>query len=129
MIHGYQSIGQSYNPHIVRRTPRDIAFDNDTFRATMIYSPRHKTVLSESVANLREHNPEKYQELLTSVREFSTFNEDNDPHEEHDFGSIVLGEITYFWKIDYFDSGFKFGLNPYEGKTALVLTIMEASEY
>jgi hypothetical protein len=128
MTYEQQSIGQSYNPSFVR-TSNVIALDNDTFRATMILTPRHKIILSECVANLRECNPRQYQELLTTVREFTAFSEENDPHQEHDFGSTAVGETTYFWKIDYFDSDFQFGLNPYEEKTALALTIMEASEY
>src|SRR5579863_9933886 len=42
-------------------------------------------------------------EILDRVRSFSDFKSANDPHREHDFGSISLksGEEV-FWKIDYY---------------------------
>jgi Protein of unknown function (DUF3768) len=40
--------------------------------------------------------------LLTAVRSFNNFTKDNDPYEEHDFGSIELEGVTYFFKHDYY---------------------------
>lgn len=113
----------------MKRIAAEIAKDNDTFRTTMIDSPRHRIILTEGVANLRERTPDIYEDLLTAVREFNTFIEDNDPHGEHDFGSVELHTIKYFWKIDYYDGQFQMGLDPYDGKTNLVLTLMLAEEY
>ncbi|WGR93650.1 DUF3768 domain-containing protein [Bradyrhizobium sp. ISRA443] len=42
-------------------------------------------------------------ELLDGVRKFDNFTRDNDPHGEHDFGSIDLHSQRYFFKIDYYD--------------------------
>lgn len=42
---------------------------------------------------------------LLAVRECKEFNEENDPHGEHDFGAFVICGQRYFWKIDYFDRG------------------------
>jgi hypothetical protein len=68
---------------------------------------------------------------LQLVRVFDYFNEDNDPHGEHDFGSFELANFTFFWKIDYYDRACQFGsedpANPV--KTTRVLTIMLAREY
>lgn len=38
-----------------------------------------------------------------AVAEFDQFSEENDPHGEHDFGALTLGDAKLFWKIDYFD--------------------------
>ena len=40
---------------------------------------------------------------------FDDFNEDNDPHREHDFGSFELEGEKLFWKIDYYDLAGDFG--------------------
>jgi len=69
--------------------------------------------------------PEKQSLLREMVEKFNIFTEDNDPYKEHDFGSINLDGVKYFWKID--DYGEDYRAN---GATRrLVLTIMEAAEY
>lgn len=65
------------------------------------------------------------------VAGFDTFTEDNDPHEEHDFGALCHDGDKLFWKIDYFDLPMQ-GQSPdpaNEAVTHRVLTIMLASEY
>lgn len=42
-------------------------------------------------------------EALVQVAKFSEFSADNDPHNEHDFGSFDLVGRKFFWKIDYYD--------------------------
>jgi|SRR3989344_973425 len=68
---------------------------------------------------------------LHEVATFNTFNEDNDPHGEHDLGSFELCSRKFFWKIDYYDKALRCGsedpANP--EKTTRVLTLMLASEY
>jgi hypothetical protein len=58
-------------------------------------------------------------------------NAENDPHEEHDFGSLTLAGRKFFFKIEYYDAKMEFGsedpANP--AKTTQVLTIMLAEEY
>ncbi|QQR52002.1 DUF3768 domain-containing protein [bacterium] len=67
--------------------------------------------------------------IMRAVREFNTFSEDNDPHGEHDFGTIMwLGE-KLFWKIDYYDAKLEFGEYPLSQKCRRVLTVMLANEY
>ena len=69
--------------------------------------------------------------VLSGVRSFSDFTEDNDPHGEHDFGSLTVEGHRVFWKIDYYnkslDGGSEDPADP--AVTTRVLTIMLASEY
>ena len=69
--------------------------------------------------------------VIRRVATFSEFNEDNDPHGEHDFGSFTLAGRKIFWKIDYYDAKMEFGSeDPADpSKTTRVLTIMLAEEY
>jgi hypothetical protein len=69
--------------------------------------------------------------ILEKIRSFNMFMRGNDPHDEHDFGAIELGEERIFWKIDYYDKQLEYGspdpANP--DVTARVITIMLAGEY
>lgn len=69
--------------------------------------------------------------ILTAVRQFTAFNPDNDPHGEHDFGSIDWRGTRLLWKIDYCDRDLLFGSpNPADAEvTTRVLTILLASEW
>ena len=67
--------------------------------------------------------------LLRAVRTFDTFTEDNDPHHEHDFGSIIWEEQRVFWKLDYYDLDLQYGEHPLSRKCRRILTVMLASEY
>ena len=69
--------------------------------------------------------------VLSAVRSFNEFTEDNDPHKEHDFGSFDVDGEKCFWKIDYYDLKMEGGSdNPADpAVTTRVLTIMLASEY
>lgn len=69
--------------------------------------------------------------VIAALAEFSDFTEENDPHNEHDFGSLACEGETVFWKIDYYDQDLRWhspdAANP--AVTQRVLTIMLASEY
>ena len=41
--------------------------------------------------------------LAQAVCDFDTFNADNDPYDEHDFGCLEYEGKKVFWKIDYCD--------------------------
>jgi hypothetical protein len=98
---------------------------NDVLRATFTGG---KVVMTDGVAALPEND---LAQLLAKVRSFDEFTNDNDPHDEHDFGSIVLAGQTYFFKVDYYapdmDGGSEDPADP--AKTTRVLTIMRADEY
>lgn len=69
--------------------------------------------------------------ILSKVRQFNHFTPDNDPYNEHDFGSFDYnGEMIYF-KIDYYDKNYQYlsedPANP--NLTNRVMTVMLASEY
>lgn len=82
--------------------------------------------VTEGVATLTE--PEA---VLTKVRTFSAFDEDNDPYGEHDFGSFQHDGEVIFWKIDYYDRTLtKASEDPADPETTIrVLTVMLSSEY
>ena len=69
--------------------------------------------------------------VARKVAAFDSFTEDNDPHQEHDFGALTIADQKLFWKIDYFDLRLQWHspdkANP--EVTQRVLTIMLASEY
>lgn len=69
--------------------------------------------------------------LIEKVRTFDQFDEDNDPHNEHDFAAIDMQGARYFWKIDYYDPKLECGSSdPADpSQTCRVLTIMCANEY
>ena len=107
-----------------------IAETNDSFRrAAMkgIKSTDGKAVRTRGVAALGSLTNLF---LQAQIAAFDAFTETNDPHGEHDFGSIELdGCLKVFWKIDYYsdasmDSGADDKLNAYR-----VLVIMLADEY
>ncbi len=98
---------------------------NDRFRTTML-GGRWLTT-----SGIRELGPLAMGAIVEQVRAFNAFTPDNDPYEEHDFGSVVWAGQTIFWKIDCYDRALEYGSpdpsNP--DVTARVMTIMLASEY
>jgi Protein of unknown function (DUF3768) len=50
--------------------------------------------------------------LVKAVRRFDSFTEENDPHGEHDFGSLEWYGVRVFWKMDYYDWALEYGENP-----------------
>ncbi len=76
---------------------------NDDFRRTFVGG---RVVVTQGVAALPE---DRLEALLYLVRTFDSFSADNDPHQEHDFGSIDFKDERYFWKLDYYDPSMEFG--------------------
>jgi hypothetical protein len=98
---------------------------NDQFRQTM----NGGTVLL--TAGVVALGAEKQAEILAAVRAFDTFDADNDPWAEHDFGSIDIAGERVFFKLDYYDLTHAFhSPDPADPSvTERVMTIMLASEY
>ena len=102
-----------------------IALLNDEFRRTF----RGGTVMMTSGV---DELPDCVKaEALVQVAMFSQFTVDNDPHDEHDFGSFDLVGRKFFWKIDYYDKDLQYGSeDPSDPeRTMRVLTLMLAEEY
>ena len=68
------------------------------------------------------------QEVITRVREYNDFSEDNDPYGEHDFGSFELQGQKVFWKLSCYGDP-KQGINQLDPRCERVLTIMLAEEW
>ena len=101
---------------------------NDRFRTSWPFTTLGQFIVTVGVSALTR---EDQQALFRAVKEFSTFNEGNDPHGEHDFGSIDYRGVKYFWKIDYYAKDMEHGSDdPADpAVTTRILTLMEASEY
>jgi hypothetical protein len=99
---------------------------NDRFRASGFRGG--EACFTQGVAALP---PRKIKQLVNKVIKFKNFNENNDPYEEHDFGSITQNGVLYFWKIDYYNQDMTGGSeDPSDEKqTKRILTLMEAREY
>jgi hypothetical protein len=68
--------------------------------------------------------------LLRMVRDFEAFDEDNDPHREHDLGIVEIGDIRCLWKTDYDREMETLSLDPADPSvTTRVLTVMLVEEY
>ena len=68
-------------------------------------------------------------EVFVGVRDYTAFNEDNDPYGEHDFGSFEKFAHKFFWKIDYYDEKLSKWCDPLGARCHRHLTIMLAEEY
>ena len=66
-----------------------------------------------------------------AIARFDDFKPGNDPHGEHDFGSVQVMGRQLYWKIDYYNPSYRgHADDPAQPETcARVLTIMLASEY
>lgn len=97
-----------------------IAELNDTFRRSM-----SGCTVTRGVAELAPF----MNDIFVAVRDFKDFDYDNDPYEEHDFGSFDFLGVKIFWKIDYYDEELKAWCDPTDPDCHRVLTIMRAEEY
>ena len=103
----------------------EIALQNDNFRKHL---SQGTLVLTQGI---RSNTPEDIKEIITKVRTFDTFDENNDPYGERDFGSFDFKGKKIFWKIDNYDREFLY-LSPDVSNPRLtnkVLTVMYAEEY
>ena len=102
---------------------KKIASLNDEFRkgGTIMYS-------TPGIKNL---SADSFMKIISKVRNYAGFTNDNDPHGEHDFGDFEHDGKKIFFKIDCYDKNLEFGspdpANP--ELTQRVLTVMLAEEY
>ena len=107
---------------------KSIKEQNDHFRKTR---EGGRTMMTAGISVL---DGTLISEIVEHVRNFEVhhaFDKGNDPYGEHDFGSFTHKGVKVFWKIDYYDKGYKYHSedksNP--ALTNRVLTIMKAEEY
>jgi hypothetical protein len=105
-----------------------IRAQNDTYRRRLIGGGgvAGQTVMTAGIAALPA---DRLARIFRAVASFSAFDNDNDPHHEHDFGSVEDDGDRIFWKFDYYadasmEHGAEDATNSYR-----VLTIMFAAEY
>lgn len=109
------------------RTPsaERIAQLNDKLRRT---GRSGQVVVTRGVTALAGFDPA---ELMAALARYDSFDEDNDPHGERDFGDVDLWDSELLWKIDYYDHELT-NASPDpadESVTTRVLTVMLAEEY
>ena len=118
-----------------RQAARTAALNDEFRRATGLARTGQpaapgRYLMTRGVASL---SMEAQVEILDRVRNFTDFKPANDPHREHDFGSIALADgEEVFWKIDtYANADMEYGAeDPADPKRSFrVLTIMLAAEY
>ena len=99
---------------------------NDAFRTA--FAGQGRIFVTAGVAGL---SADDQIEIMRRVHAFVAFTPDNDPHEEHDFGSFEYAGKTIFWKIDCYDHDLNYGSpDPADPNvTTRVLTVMLAEEY
>lgn len=80
---------------------------------------------------LSERGDAFVREAIAAMKSFDAFTSENDPHGEHDFGQLVIGQETVFWKFDYYDQTMEYASEDASDPaiTTRVLTLMLASDY
>lgn len=103
---------------------------NDVFRKSVLLSPQKngECVIGADIHSLDDNQKNN---LFLAVAQYSDFNEDNDPYNEHDFGTIELPDIPkVMWKIDYYaDNTCTFGAEEPSKGCYRVLSIIYAHQY
>lgn len=77
------------------------------------------------------HGQDFAERALVAVRQFDTFDERNDPYQEHDCAIVDVDGQSVLWKIDYYDTAMTMhSPDPADPQaTCRVLTVMIADEY
>lgn len=103
---------------------------NDRFRKGDATVPG-RMMMTVGVQELLEGDALKTATLFRTIADFNAFDEDNDPHGEHDFGALDFDGQKLFWKIDAYAPDMMHGSeDPADiSRTIRVLTIMLAEEY
>ena len=112
---------------MLTRSPKFAAIRqlNDQFRQTLTGG---RILLTPGIAELDDRTRAA---ILQRITEFGDFNDDNDPHGEHDFVAFELTGLHVFAKIDYYNADLSQGSeDPSDpAQTTRVMTIMTAEEY
>lgn len=89
-----------------------------------------RIVLVGSLAN-EIGNDELMIEVIRAVRTFTDFDEDNDPHGEHDCATFQVDSRDYLFKIDYYALDEQQGSEHPEDPnvTIRIMSVMYAEDY
>jgi hypothetical protein len=98
---------------------------NDLLRQTFIGG---RVLMTQGVNALDDDLKER---VLTAIRAFDDFSEDNDPYGTHEFGGVEIDGIRVWFKIDAYDKNHHYGSpDPSDpAVTARVMTILLPEEY
>jgi hypothetical protein len=98
---------------------------NDRLR---IHGAGGRVVMTSGIAVLEDDTRSK---VISAIRAFDAFTEDNDPYDEHDCAVLEVDDLTVMFKIDYYDLSLSaHSPNPADpALTARILTVMLAEEY
>jgi len=130
MTNSHTSFANDATPEQNARNSAAIAAQNDLFRSSLGSTPiLNGTVVTTMGVITRGET--FHMKAMRAVAAFNSFDEDNDPWAEHDFGAFDIEDQKLFWKIDLYAPDLKHGSeNPSDPtRTHRVLTIMLASEY
>ncbi|MDB5650701.1 MAG: hypothetical protein JWL62_2221 [Hyphomicrobiales bacterium] len=88
-------------------------------------------MLTWNTSGITSQGEEFQRQVLALVRTFDAFDVENDPYQEHDFGSLLVEDLRVLFKIDYYDpSREAASSDPADATdTQRVMTIMLADEY
>src|SRR6202045_5248228 len=76
---------------------------NDRFRKSLTGG---RVMMTAAVSAL----PDKVRaRAIKLTRTFDDFTPDNDPHNEHDFGSFEIDDLKFIFKHDYYDKSMQYG--------------------
>ena len=113
-------------------TSQQIATQNDRFRR-LFGLPGSATLGKAFItAGVSALTDAQRAEIFAKVRAFDNFTQANDPHGEHDFGSLEIeGVGRILWKLDLYDIHYQYGSEDPADPTVTrrVLTVMLAEEY
>jgi len=98
---------------------------NDVLRSTFTGG---RVMITASVDRLPNHIRTT---AIHKTKAYRNFTQENDPLDEHNFGSFEVGGHVFYWKIDYYDAEYKFASDEPDDpeKTIRVLTLMLESDY
>lgn len=110
---------------------------NDNFRKNLIeitatQNQRHFQP-TPLVQHLYKKDIDQFYRLLDYTMNYKGFDDDNDPWHEHDMAFFDFEGERYFFKIDYYDVNFEYGVEDEDKmkdeKCKRVLTLALAEEY
>ncbi|WP_299951697.1 DUF3768 domain-containing protein [uncultured Ruegeria sp.] len=116
----------------------EIAAQNDLFRKALIDPNAAIEMQSKGIQGQVFVTPgvsgegvEFQTAALAAVASHDQFDEGNDPYGDHTFGTVTISGQKLFWKIDLYDTDYKYGSDRLfdPAVTRRVLTIMCPSEY